>query len=309
MDKLTFPNRTNRFTVTECLPHPMYDPTISRKRLGMFLPRGYENRIEHGRALTLEMMIRRDAVTESLAGLDGSASCANDPGGRRGAGQRRAYRSHFRPIETVRDEYRDAPRSDSRFRRCVVHLGQGGALLAVIRTERLLGHHTTDVCCNRPSELEVDVVQELGVALVHDRIVAMRQFERKGGDNVSLLVRGQRVPEQLRLVVMLLEFRGADSLFDPFDDVREAGRYVRCTLYEGNERSKNSLGKAPFVCRHWFSRVEAIRPVIWALGDAVSLLPIAVVIQDRAYRPVNRNLRASQSIHSIERWRFLPLPS
>jgi hypothetical protein len=95
--------------------------------------------------------------------------------------------------------------------------------LAMVRADGDLGDSAANVCCDLLGELVVSVVENprvvrvkpgpvhvkdrnayLGVALVHERVITVRQLKRDGSSQVSLPVRLERVVDG-RLVAALIE--------------------------------------------------------------------------------------------------------
>ena len=82
---------------------------------------------------------------------------------------------------------------------------------------RFVGDDAADVCCDRLSQLEVDAVQNPRICLIYDWVITVIKLKRDGIDKMFFLVVGQRVEKELRLVIVLLEFRSADPLLDAFN--------------------------------------------------------------------------------------------
>jgi hypothetical protein len=79
---------------------------------------------------------------------------------------------------------------------------------------RFVRDNAANVRCDVFSQLEVDAVQNLRISLIYDWVIAVIELKRDSISEMLLLVGGQRVEEELRLVIMLLEFRSADALLD-----------------------------------------------------------------------------------------------
>lgn len=63
-------------------------------------------------------------------------------------------------------------------------------------------------------QVKVDAIEGLRVCFIYNRVIAMIELKREGADEVLLFVEGQRVEEELGLVVMLLKFLPADPFLD-----------------------------------------------------------------------------------------------
>lgn len=90
----------------------------------------------------------------------------------------------------------------------------------------LIRDDTTNVHSNLLGKSEIDGIQNLDISLIHNRIVAMVEFEGDGIDEVLLLVSRERIEEQLCLVKVLLEFCAADALFYTFHLCRKSAARV-----------------------------------------------------------------------------------
>ena len=87
----------------------------------------------------------------------------------------------------------------------------------MVLSRRFFRDDTANVDRDLFGKIEVDVVEQLGVALEHNRVVTVREFEGDSIDEMRFLVICERVVEQLRLVVVLLEFLAPNTLLDAFD--------------------------------------------------------------------------------------------
>ncbi len=87
----------------------------------------------------------------------------------------------------------------------------------MVLSRRFFRDDTANVDRDLFGKIEIDIVEQLGVALEHNRVVAVREFERNGIDEMRFLVISERVVEQLRLVIVLLEFLAPNTLLDTFD--------------------------------------------------------------------------------------------
>lgn len=91
----------------------------------------------------------------------------------------------------------------------------------MILTSRSIWNNAANVGGHFSSEVKVDVVQDFGVCLVHNGIVAMAELERDGSNDVCFLVRSKRVVEQLRLIKVFLELVTTLAQLDTLNCLRE----------------------------------------------------------------------------------------
>lgn len=155
----------------------------------------------------------------------------------------------------------------------------------------LVGDDTTDVDSHLLSKVEVDVVEDLGVRLVHHRIVAVVEFEGDSIDEMSLLVWSKGIVKELGLIIVFLELCTANALLDPGDFLRiaVAKKFNGClyTVY-----SNNVLGVAALARRNRSADLHTIGPVVDGSRDnAVVALTIPVVIHNWANRSVDGQLK------------------
>lgn len=125
-------------------------------------------------------------------------------------------------------EERDAASSNGRLLRFIVHLREWRALLAVVWPSRFVRNNTTNIDRHLLRKIEVNVVEDLGVRLVHDWVVTVVEFKGDGGDEVLLLDGCERVVEELSLIEMLLEFSSSYALLNAFHFGRETAYGPSC---------------------------------------------------------------------------------
>lgn len=220
--------------MTESLPDPVDRPSVICQGLCALDTSGNDKGVEQSAALSFVMMVGPHAA---LTGPDDSASRIHPPSTRTDnpASSRRSFdRStkslHLGKIETVRDENSDSARFYGRFLWRVVGLGQSRRGLTVVFPRGLLWNDAANVDSNLFREVEIDVVQQFGVSLKDDGVVAVRELEGECGDEMFLLVLRERVEEELSLVEVLLELCTADSLLDTGNLLGMPGS---CLRYQG----------------------------------------------------------------------------
>lgn len=139
------------------------------------------------------------------------------------------------------------------------------AALSMVRAKCLVWDWGADELGDFLGESEIDLGETVaGEALVDDGVVAVVQFEAEGLLDVDLLVLGERVVEELSLVVVLAELGAQAALLDTVQ-FRRVGR--EATLF------------------YWcgWSGLKPVRPVVdSALGDAVAFGAVSVVVQNGA---------------------------
>lgn len=125
---------------------------------------------------------------------------------------------------------------------------------------RLVGYNAIDVLRHCLSKVEVNIVQKFRIRLVNIWVIAMTEFEGHSSDEMGLLVRRQRIIEQLGLVKVLLELGPANALFDAFYLLFEPAT---------NEQSSIRYIKNGSLC------VTAFR----GRNGVASVLPIRVIVE------------------------------
>lgn len=102
-----------------------------------------------------------------------------------------------------------------------------------------------------------------------------------------LLVGSQRVEEELRLVIVLLEFLPTDSFLYTLNP----GRITATKLTQDLGVGDNSRIISTLFGRHWWENLLSIRPIIHsACSDTMSHLPVTLMIENWANRPIDWEL-------------------
>jgi hypothetical protein len=151
-----------------------------------------------------------------------------------------------------------------------------GGLLAVVLNLRLR-NFDVEGSGDGNGELVRDVVPPEDVALLDDAVVAATQLEDGGGDDVLVLDRGERVPEELGVVVVLVEALGTKATTGALNLVRREGKDVRVGLGKLSDRSL-ILDEVLLVLAVGAAdgrSLEAVRRVVGTGGDAVLVLTVA----------------------------------
>src|ERR1700742_3604063 len=133
---------------------------------------------------------------------------------------------------------------------------------------------TAYVRCDLFSQLEVDAIENLCVCFINNGVVAVIELKREGIHDMFLLVRSQRVEEELRLIIMLLKFLPADPFLYTFNL-----RRVTTTKSAHSRRlGNNSRIISAFLWRNWWEHLLPIRPIIHsARGDTMSHLSVTLM--------------------------------
>ena len=118
---------------------------------------------------------------------------------------------HLIEIETVRNEDGNAPCGNGGILGVVVHLREWFTGFSMIIPSGLVRNGAADVRRNLFGHLVVDAIENLRVRFVYNWVVAVIKLKRDGVDEMLLLVGSQRIKEELRLVIVLLEFLPADT--------------------------------------------------------------------------------------------------
>ena len=149
-------------------------------------------------------------------------------------------------------------------------------------------------------QVEVDAIENLRVRFIYNRVVAMIELEREAVDEMLLLVGGQRVEEELGLVIMLLKFLPADPFLYTFNLRRMATkRYPRARVLDDSSRIISTVLR-----QDWWKDLFSIGPIIdSARRNTMSHLPVTLMVENWAERPINGKLllveRACYHSHNI----------
>ena len=259
--------------------NPVDSTAVVPERQGRLSTGAEEDGVKHGRAHTLEVVIRQDTLV-TTGGLINASGVDCSPARRHHKGKSAlglecsSQRGQCFQLEPIGDDDSDATRVDSGRSRRIVELRKTRCLEAMVLSRGSLWDVCTDHLSDSLREVEVNIGEALGHALVHDRVVAVVKFKSQRILHVKLLVRRERVVEELRVVEVLLEFHAVETL---------AG--------SGNR------GMVVYVCVVVASlfcvrdSVEAVRPVVYgALVDAVIHCAVTVEVHDRAHGAVDGEL-------------------
>jgi hypothetical protein len=121
----------------------------------------------------------------------------------------------------------------------------------------------------------------------------MVKLERDGVKKMLLLVGGQGVKEELRLVIVLLEFLSADALLDAFNFRGISGAKLAVAVnYTTNLRIVSALLR-----RNRWKDLLAVGPVIdVARSDAMSHLSVTLVIENGTNRSIDGKLLTNERV-------------
>jgi hypothetical protein len=121
----------------------------------------------------------------------------------------------------------------------------------------------------------------------------MVKLERDGVKKMLLLVGGQGVKEELRLVIVLLELLSADALLDTFNFRGISGAKLAMAVnYTANLRIISTLLR-----RNRWKDLLTVGPIIdGARGDAMSHLSVTLVIENGANRSIDGKLLADERV-------------
>jgi hypothetical protein len=248
---------------------PVHGAALLLQRLDRLRAARDEDRVEHGAAHALEVVVGLDALGAAVLvlarGVDGRAAGAD--GVRQGAGALESADHGVvgDRVVAVGDHDGDAASLDGRLGGHEVSLAETLGGLAVVGAAFLLGDLVgADELCDLLGEAKVDVAQALGHLVVDPRVVTVVKLEGERCGQVSLLVLCKRVVEELGLVVVLAELLRAQT-----------------SLHALNLCGDVLVGAVLDLCR-WGS-LEAVRPVVdSALSDSMAHGTVAVLVHDRA---------------------------
>jgi len=273
-DMQTFAYCTDGLAMTKRLPDPMDHTPVLLQRIGRLGPRGDKQRVKQGAPLSLEMVVRHDESRPCRTG-DFTPPGPDDERGGSSQFQRSPQSFDNISLKTIRDKDRNPPRLDQRLFRGEIHLRYPDGLLPVALSFRLWGLVAPDVDRDRLGQPVVDLVKLGNGIIVNERIVAVAELERNGIDQMLLLHRREGVVEELCLVKVLLELRGAGTEFHAM--------YVLSVLVV-----------PALVCVSGWDRIEPIRPVVHTLGDPGLVLAVSDMIEHRTDGLVYRELRRAR---------------
>ena len=265
-----FAHRTERLEVPECLGNPVPDLAVFLKSLNVRTA-GDEGRVEHGGAHAVVHVVgyhTLGAILVLALCVDGGAFGANDEGERLRGENGGLHAVEGDLVVAVTDDDGDTTADDARSLRGEVELGEADGGLAVVITQCLRGDGRADHLGHGLSEGEVDLCEALACEpLVNDWVVTVVELEGKGLLDVHLLNLGEGVIEKLRLVVIFLE--------------------LGCEVAALAARNRGWVRLEALVAS-WRVGLEAVGPVVHrALGDAVALSSVPVMVEERANRSVD----------------------
>jgi len=163
----------------------------------------------------------------------------------------------------------------------------------------LVRNSAADVRRNFFGHLIVDAIENLRVRFVYNWVVAVIKLKRDGVDEMFLLVGSQRIEEELRLVIVLLEFLPTDTFLYTLN----LGRMTTTKLTQSLGMGDNSRIISTLFGRHWWEDLLPIRPIIHsACSDTMSHLPVTLVIENWANWSIDGKLllfeRPSHYVHT-----------
>lgn len=261
-------NGTDGLEVTECLAHPVESAAILAESLDAVSTTREENRIEHGAAHALEVVIGRHT-------LSAASGCEGLPLGSDGKWKRlRSLQGSddsvvCNRVVSICDDDGHATCLDGGVLGRELSLTEALGLLAMVGLAGLLRDRATYHLGHTLSELEIDVGQTSNHAGVDNWVVAVVELKGQRGLKMGLLWRRQRVVEQLSLVVVLAELLASQTRLHANDllGIIHISTFLRLCGLRG---------------------LETVGPVVdIALCNLVTHLSVAVVVHDRTDGPVD----------------------
>jgi len=199
---------------------------------------------------------------------------------------------HLVEIETVRNEDGNAPCGNGGILGGVVHLREWFTGFPMIIPSGLVRNGTADVRRDFFGHLKVDAIENLRVRFVYNWVVTVIEFKRDGVDDMFLLVGCQRIEEELRLVIVLLEFLPTDSFLYTLN----LGRMTTTKLTQSLGVGDNSRIVSTSFRRHWWEDLLPIGPIIHsACSDTMSHLPVTLMIENWANWSIDGKLLLVES--------------